>query len=422
MKLWLKNKLHVVLILAMCLVAAFAFAACGETIGGGTNGGETPAPTPTPDPEPTPEPTPAVVTISVAPTSAELVVGETVRIVPTVENSTETVTYKVEPAAVATVAADGTVTAVFAGAATVTATVAGKSATAALTVVNGFNIDETDKAITIYNADGLNMLNARVNAETASDYSGYAIKIKRDIDMGNTAWTPLDGYKLIDAKFDGENHTIKGLTITETRTDTNVWGTASNVSGFISSTSVLTMKDITFEDIEMDTTAKYSALVVGYLEGIGTFSNVNIKNSSIKSASPSGTGGFVGYINNSTKINGEKVATTLIITGCTLDGVTVESARSAGLVGRIHADAVFNQTDVPEGKWSATIANNVVINSTFKYTAAAAAPFPAHWATNYPSASIGNVLDSANKVSNNKYLFNEVEYTYADGTYAEAKA
>ena len=92
MKLWLKNKLHVVLILAMCLVAAFAFAACGETIGGGTNGGETPAPAPTPDPEPTPEPTPAVVTISVAPTSAELVVGETVRIVPTVENSTETVT------------------------------------------------------------------------------------------------------------------------------------------------------------------------------------------------------------------------------------------------------------------------------------------------------------------------------------------
>ena len=390
--------------------------------GGGTNGGETPAPTPTPDPEPTPEPTPAVVTISVVPTYAELVVGETVRIVPTVENSTETVTYKVEPAAVATVAADGTVTAVSAGAATVTATVAGKSATAALTVVNGFNVDETNKAITIYNADGLNMLNARVNGETATDYSGYAIKIKRDIDMGNTAWAPLDGYKLAGAKFDGENHTIKGLTITETRNDVNTWGTTSNVSGFISSTSVLTMKDITFEDIEMDTTAKYSALVVGYLEGIGTFTNVNIKNGSIKSASSSGTGCFIGYINNSIKNGDEKTMSTLIITNCTLDNVTVESARSAGFVGRIHADAVFNQTDVPEGKWGATIANNVVMNSTFKCTAAGADPFPAHWAANYPKASVGNVLDSANKVSNNKYFFNGVEYTYADGAYTEAKA
>lgn len=354
--------------------------------------------------------------------------GETVKIVPTVENSTETVTYKVEPAAVATVAADGTVTAVSAGAATVTATVAGKSATAALTVVNGFNVDETNKAITIYNADGLNMLNARVNAETASDYSGYAIKIKRDIDMGNTAWAPLDGYKLIDAKFDGENHTIKGLTITETRNDTNTHGAVSNVSGFISSTSRLTMKDITFEDIEMETTAKYSAIVVGYLEGIGTFSNVNIKNSSIKSSSEKGTGAFVGYINDSIKIGVnedgsiKKDAACLIITGCTLDGVTVESGLSAGFVGRIQADVVFNQTDVPEGKWSATIAKNVVINSTFKCTKAPGTTYPAHWATNYPSASIGNVLDSANKVSNNKYFFNDVEYTYADGTYAEAKA
>lgn len=417
MKLWLKNKLHIVLILAMCLVAAFAFAACG-----GTGEDDKPAPTPTPDPEPTPEPTPAVVTISVAPTTAELVVGETVKIVPTVENSTETVTYKVEPAAVATVAADGTVTAVSAGAATVTATVAGKSATAAITVVNGFNVSESAKAITIYNADGLNMLNARVNGETATDYSGYSILIKRDIDMGNTAWEPLDGYKLAGAKFDGGNHTIKGLTITETRNDVNSWGTTSNVSGFISSTSVLTMKDITFEDIEMETSAKYSALIVGYLEGIGTFSNVNIKNSSIKSASSSGTGGFVGYINDSTKVNGEKAAAALIVTGCTLDNVTVESGRSAGFAGRIHANAVFNQTDVPEDKWSATIAQNTVKNCTFKTTAAGAAPFPAHWATNYPGASIGNVLENANKTENNKYFFADVEYTYADGTYTEAKA
>ena len=392
--------------------------------GGGTHDNETP--TPTPDPAPTPEPTPAVVTISVAPTTAELVVGETVKIVPTVENSTETVTYKVEPAAVATVATDGTVTAVSAGAATVTATVAGKSATAALTVVNGFNVDETNKAITIYNADGLNMLNARVNGETATDYSGYSILIKRDVDMGNTTWKPLAGYKLAGAKFDGGNHTIKGLTITEAiTTEKNTWNAGLNNIGFISGSYSLTMKDVTFEDIEVETTTgKYCGIVVGYLDGVGNFSNVNIKNSSIKSASSSGTGGFVGYINDSYTPDGtaeSKKPASLVITGCTLDNVTVESARSAGFVGRIQADAKFNVETATDG-WMATIKDNTVKNCTFKCTAAAAAPFPAHWATNYPKVSIGNVLESANNAKNNKYFFNGVEYAYADGVYTEVKA
>ena len=418
MKLWLKNKLHVALIIAMCLVAAFAFAACGGT-------GEDDKITPTPDPAPTPGPTPAVVTISVAPTTAELVVGETVRIVPTVENSTETVTYKVEPAAVATVAADGTVTAVSAGAATVTATVAGKSATAAITVVNGFNVSESAKAITIYNADGLNMLNARVNGATAADYSGYVIKIKRDIDMGNTAWKPLMGYKLAEAVFDGENHTIRGLTITETiTTETNTGGVGLNNIGFISGTYYITMKDITFEDIEVETsTGKYCGIVVGYIDGVGIFNNVNVRNSSIKSASPSGTGVYVGYINDHYNKNDMRNKSKLVVTGGMVDNVTVESARSATFAGRIHADAKFNVESVTGANdWIAVITGNTVKNSTFKCTTEPGTAFPAHWATNYPGASIGNVLDRANKTENNKYFFNGVEYTYADGTYTEVKA
>ena len=105
------------------------------------------------------EPYIAVTSVQLSPEAAELEVGETLALTVTVlpENATDkTVTWSTDNASVATVAEDGTVTAVAQGTATITAAAGEAKASCVITVIPSAYETERAALIAIYNATGGN--------------------------------------------------------------------------------------------------------------------------------------------------------------------------------------------------------------------------------------------------------------------------
>ena len=105
------------------------------------------------------EPYIAVTSVQLSPEAAELEVGETLTLTVTVlpENATDkTVTWSTDNASVATVAEDGTVTAVAQGTATITAAAGEAKASCVITVIPSAYETERAALIAIYNATGGN--------------------------------------------------------------------------------------------------------------------------------------------------------------------------------------------------------------------------------------------------------------------------
>ena len=82
----------------------------------------------------------------------------------------------------------------------------------------GYNYDTTTKTYTVYNADGL-----LAWAEAAQSDLSFNCTLTADIDLTDETWTPIgsgfgpdNGYQGI---FDGQGHSITGLTITTNTTD-----------------------------------------------------------------------------------------------------------------------------------------------------------------------------------------------------------
>ena len=82
----------------------------------------------------------------------------------------------------------------------------------------GYNYDTTTKTYTVYNADGL-----LAWAEAAQSDLSFNCALTADIDLTDETWTPIgsgfgpdNGYQ---GTFDGQGHSITGLTITTNTTD-----------------------------------------------------------------------------------------------------------------------------------------------------------------------------------------------------------
>lgn len=82
----------------------------------------------------------------------------------------------------------------------------------------GYNYDNTTKTYTVYNADGL-----MAWAEAAQSDLSFNCTLTADIDLTDETWTPIgsgfgpdNGYQ---GTFDGQGHSITGLTITTNTTD-----------------------------------------------------------------------------------------------------------------------------------------------------------------------------------------------------------
>ena len=101
-----------------------------------------------------------------------------------------------------------------------------------------------------------------------------------DIDLANVAWSPIGQTCATEFKgvFDGQNHTIKNMTIVNTDESANC---ASGLFGWIEShdnNNPVTVKNVKFDNANV--TGNHNvAVVAGYI--YGTIENCEVKNSTV---------------------------------------------------------------------------------------------------------------------------------------------
>ena len=126
------------------------------------------------------------------------------------------------------------------------------------------------------------------------ELEGATVYIDGDIDLGGhefpgiAAGATRDGNKMIGTAFkgtlDGQGHTISNLVVTS--------GTADEASGFLGSLTG-EFKDMTFENVQIDTKSKQAGIVGVVSEG-GKISGVKVKSGSINGAQA--VGGIAGRL------------------------------------------------------------------------------------------------------------------------------
>lgn len=351
--------------------------------------------------------------------SATIGINKSIKIIASKENTEEKITFSSDAPAIASVNENGVVTGLETGFAIITVSVAGKSREIEITVAD-YTSDSQAREINIYCEEGLINFAETVNLGMLNAVD-YTINILSDIDLNGAEWTPLAGYSLAKSTFNGNGHTIGNFIITNEAEGPIVEGQKIRYTAFIGGSYGITVKNITFSDVSIDNPENaYCGLVVGYLEGTGTFENVTVKNSEMKSLnSKRGAGALVGYAHNKANDKGERYLT---IRKCVIENVRISSKRAAGLVARMEDKSVINS--IPSGdQWRANIEKNKVTGCTFRCDFRFAdGNMAMHWATTLPNASIGVSADnSGNDFAGNSYYFEETEYLYASGMFTKKK-
>lgn len=413
-----KSKFIILLSLIFCL----SFVLCALTACGGNGNNDKPGESDKPEKE---------LSVTLTPTQAELLVGETVKLEVkteyvekagittksemTVRNMVRNPVFTSSDKSVATVSSSGLVTAIAKGTAVITATVEGKSATADITVLNGIEIDSANKIVDIYNADGLTSFNGSVNDDEVS-YNDYKINLKRDIDLNGASWYPLNGYNLAGTVWNGNGHAVKNLKISSVINTVNITGPEISATGFIAASYKITMKNIVFDNVTVapNNFEYYAGIVLGYLDGAGEFDNVTVKNSNITTVSRRGTGAIVGFNNDQYFIGEQLIKSTLVIKNSLVENVTIESNRSAALCGRVCNGYSVNEKAMDVH--SVILVNNTVKNCTVKavvdYT-----PGRLNFTVNDDIDTVITDFDATNVSVGNRYFFNNVEYNYSNGVF-----
>lgn len=212
-------------------------------------------------------------------------------------------------------------------------------------------------------------------------YAGETVMLTADIDLANVAWSPIGQTCATEFKgvFDGQNHTIKNMTIVNTDESANC---ASGLFGWIEShdnNNPVTVKNVKFDNANV--TGNHNvAVVAGYI--YGTIENCEVKNSTViglnanDDANGDKVGVIAGYVGDS-RINNNKVE------NCVVKG----NRDVGGLAGVVHTGVL-------------SFKNNSVKNTSVYYV------------TDRSYASAGELFsgrttytaDSTNAVSGNKVM------------------
>ncbi len=163
------------------------------------------------------------------------------------------------------------------------------------------------------------------NAISNNAISGAAtIKLVDDIDMSGKKWEPINAWNPESATtitFDGDNHTIANL---------NVQGAGSlGFIGSLATTGMWTIKNLTFEEPTVTSSASFVGTVVGYTYGNLTLENVKVTGANISTTAEKGIrlGGLVG-------LYPADAVSPLNLTGCVVENSTFNGYHNlAGLVG-----------------------------------------------------------------------------------------
>ena len=229
----------------------------------------------------------------------------------------------------------------------------------------------------ISNAAGLAWFGNEVNVNN-KNFSGKTVKLVEDITL-TEAWTPVGqtGATQFTGSFDGQDHTIYGLTINAPASyDSN---DAAGFFGWLESYSGSVIKNIKFDGATI-AGYHYVGTVAGYVSGGTEISGCEVTNSTIAALSTVMTsdtneyrgdkvGGIVGYTNSNNKINNNKVSKTQI-TGYRQIG---------GIAGYLYASANGNSIEEvtinvcnDQNTENFTVRNEYGVGSLFGVTAGTA--------------------------------------------------
>ena len=222
-----------------------------------------------------------------------------------------------------------------------------------------------------------------VNAgETTYNATGIYVALTADIDMAGTDWSVNIGddcNATFDGIFDGQNHTIKNLTSTETAAKADGY-ICTGLFGAINGSAEI--KNLTIDNANINTgdfTGNNAAFVVGFAYNAkGSIENVNVTNSTLNATKVDGTGAIVGYVyGGELKITNCSVTNTtitgqayvggivgyaddkMVITNSTVEGTTIKatSCIAGGIAGILLAGGKIDTATVKDVNLSAEHAN-----------------------------------------------------------------
>jgi len=298
--------------------------------------------------------------ISVSPTTMTLTVGATGTITATVEPANATnkkVNWTSSDANIATVDADGIVTAKAKGIADITAISAAdsnKKATCKVIVADNWSdvadttwYNDTDSSFTISTAEQLAGLAKLVNE--GNNFANKTITLGTDIDLLGLEWVPIgyaerDGYKpegpSFQGVFDGKGKTISNLKITPK--DNIGDGSEEYAYGLIGCMTKGSVRDLTINNPQIDGTGYSNGAVIGFLSygysndahSVITIENCTVVGGKIKGHEAAG--GIIGRLIGSRDSADNEATLRIQVVNCQNQGTAIEvtsNNAAGGIVG-----------------------------------------------------------------------------------------
>lgn len=150
-------------------------------------------------------------------------------------------------------------------------------------------------------------------------YAGKTVKLTADIDLAGKIWIPVGQTQVssFQGTFDGQDHTIKNMTVNYTGTNSNY---ACGLFGWIElhNGAPIVIQNVKFDNANV-TGIKYTGVVAGYAHGASgaEIKNCVVTNSTVTSNTKN-AGGIIGYMG------------TGVLTGNTVSGCTISAKYDVG--------------------------------------------------------------------------------------------
>ena len=195
-------------------------------------------------------------------------------------------------------------------------------------------IDDSEKTVQISSASAMSAFAVMVN--NGKTFENYTVTLDADIDLNNVAWTPIgpngDGKNKFMGTFDGCNHTISNLKVTQ-EAGYHAAGLFGALNGTVKN---LIIDGATIENLSSGpSTVNGTAVVAGSIYNSGLIDKVTVKNATVQGNRY--LGGISGYVYGSiTNCYVENIK--LVATPDNLTGEYDNGDKVGGIVGYIVKD------------------------------------------------------------------------------------
>ena len=195
-------------------------------------------------------------------------------------------------------------------------------------------INDSEQTVQISSASAMSAFAGMVN--NGETFENYTVTLNTNIDLNNQPWTPIgpsgDGNNKFMGTFDGGNHTISNLKVTQ-EAGYHAAGLFGALNGTVKN---LIIDRATIENLSSGpSTVNGTAVVAGSIYASGLIDNVTVKNATVQGNRY--LGGISGYVYGSIK-NCSVETITLVATPDNLTGTYDNGDKVGGIVGYIVKD------------------------------------------------------------------------------------